>query len=89
VSDEADDPIAKLLAELAPAMFLGNPSGTIAFWEDKIVDAGGDPDEVLAWIRERGGYPDKSFAVSTRSALSPRAQRPTKAFYVVPEDALK
>lgn len=83
------DPIRELLAELPPALFMGNPSGTVAITRDRVVAAGGDADEVLAWVRERGGYPDKSFPVSVRHGLSPKPKAPTKQYYVVPEDALK
>jgi hypothetical protein len=42
-------------------------------------------------VREHGGYPDKSFSVTTRQRqpLSPKQKPPTKRFYVIPEDALK
>ena len=83
------DPIRTLLADLPPAMFMGNPAGTVAIWQEKVVDAGGDPDVVLAWVREHGGYPDKSFPVATRRGLPLRAQPGTKQYYVVPEDALR
>ena len=83
------DPIRELLADLPPALFLGNPSGTVAIMQDKVVDAGGDPDEVLAWVREHGGYPDKSFGVRTRQGFDMRPKAPSKHYYVVPEDALK
>jgi hypothetical protein len=83
------DPIRELLADLPPALFLGNPAGTVAIMQDKVVDAGGDPDEVLAWVREHGGYPDKSFGVRTRQGFDMRPKAPSKHYYVVPEDALK
>jgi hypothetical protein len=83
------DPIKKLLADCTPALFMGNPSGTVAFMEDKIVAAGGDAEEVLAWIREHDGYPDKTFPVNTRHGLSPKPKQSSKRFFVVPEDALK
>lgn len=90
VAKKKKDPIAKLLAGLPPAMFLGNPTGTVAIMQDKIVDAGADADEVLEWVRAHGGYPDKSFGVSSRQAgPSLRPKAPTKIFYVIPEDALK
>ena len=88
VSKKSKDPIATLLAGIAPAMFLGNPAGTVAIMKDKIEDAGGDPDEVLEWVRAHGGYPDKSFGVrSPGPSLRPKA--PTKIYYVVPQDALE
>jgi hypothetical protein len=83
------DPIRTLLAGIPPALFLDNPAGTVAIWRHKVIDAGGDPDEVLAWVREHGGYPDKSFAVSTRKGFSMRVQPDSRQYYVVPEDALK
>jgi hypothetical protein len=68
---------------------LGNPSDTVAIMQDKVIDAGGDPDEVLAWVREHGGYADKSFGVRARQGFDMRPKAPSKHYYVVPEDALK
>ncbi len=83
------DPIRELLADIQPALFLGNPSGTVAIMKDKVVEAGGDPEEVLEWVREHGGYPDKSFGVRTRQGFDMRPKPASKHYYVVPEDALK
>lgn len=83
------DPIHQLLSELPPALFLGNPTGTVAIMQDKVVDAGGDPDEVLEWVRAHGGYPDKTFGVRARQGFDMRPKTPSKHYYVVPEDALK
>lgn len=83
------DPIQKLLSGLAPALFLGNPAGTVAIMQDKVVDAGADPDEVLAWVREHGGYPDRTFGVRARQGFDLRPKAPSKHYYVVPEDALR
>ena len=85
------DPIRKLLAGLPPALFLGNPTGTIAIMESKVVDAGGDPEAVLAWVREHGGYPDRSWATSTRRGRGPtlKPREASKPYYVIPEDALE
>ena len=83
------DPIRKLLADLPPALFLGNPTGTVAIMQDKVVDAGGDPDAVLAWVREHGGYPDKTFGVRARQGFDMRPKASSKHYYVVPEDELK
>lgn len=85
----ANDPIRTLLAGIQPALFLGNPAGTVAIMQDRVVDAGGDPDEVLAWVREHGGFPDKSFPVAQRHGLSPKPKQSTRTFYVIPEDELK
>jgi hypothetical protein len=89
VAKTRKDPIAKLLAGIPPAMFLGNPAGTVAIMQDKIVDAGGDPDEVLAWVRAHGGYPDKSFGVSAAKGFNLRPKAPSKLYYVVPQQALE
>ena len=84
-----NDPIRTLLADLPPALFLGNPTGTVAIMQEKVVNSGGDPDEVLAWVREHGGYPDKTFGVRTRQGFDMRPKASSKHYYVVPEDALK
>ena len=85
------DPIRKLLAGCTPSLFMGNPAGTVVIMEAKVVEAGGDPEEVLAWVREHGGYPDKSFATSTRRGRGPtlKPREAPKPYYVVPEDALR
>jgi hypothetical protein len=83
------DPIRKLLADIPPALFLGNPPDTVAIMEDKVVAAGGDPETVLAWVREHGGYPDKSFGVRTRQGFDMRPKAASKHYYVVPQDALR
>jgi hypothetical protein len=82
------DPIRKLLAGLAPAMFLGNPPGTVAIWQTKVIESGGDPDAVLAWVREQGGYRDKSFPPANRRGRALRDHEDTRRYYVIPESAL-
>ena len=91
MAKKKQDPIRKLLAGVGPAMFMGTPTGTVAIMEQRVIDAGGDPEEVLAWVREHGGYPDKSFSVTSRQRqpLSPKQTPASKRFYVIPEDALK
>ena len=91
VPETKNDPIRRLLAGCAPALFLGNPAGTVAIMQSKVVDAGGDPDEVLGWVREHGGYPDRSWATSTRRGRGPtlKPREASKPYYVIPEDALK
>ena len=90
VARDQDDPIRSLLAGITPALFMGNPAGTVVLMESKVVEAGGDPDEVLEWVRTHGGYPDKSFAVSTRRGRGPtlKPREASKPYYVIPEDAL-
>jgi hypothetical protein len=89
VAKKKADPIRKLLAGLSPALFMGNPAGTVVIMESKVVDAGGDPDEVLQWVRDHGGYPDKSFGVRARQGFDMRPKAASKHYYVIPEDALK
>ena len=90
VGENSDDPVRELLAGLTPALFMGNPAGTVVIMESKVVEAGGHPDEVLEWVREHGGYPDKSFAVSTRRGRGPtlKPREAPKPYYVIPQDAL-
>ena len=83
------DPIKTLLAGLTPALFLGNPSDTVAIMQDKVVDAGGDPEEVLEWVRAHGGYPDKTFGVRARQGFDMRPKAPSKHYYVIPQGALQ
>jgi hypothetical protein len=91
VGKKKSDPIRKLLAGCTPALFMGNPAGTVVIMESKVVEAGGDPDAVLEWVREHGGYPDRSFATSTRRGRGPtlKPREASKPYYVIPEDALK
>ena len=89
MSKNPQDPIKDLLAGIQPALFLGNPTGTVAIMQDKVVAAGGDPDEVLAWVREHGGFPDKSFGVRKSQGFDMRPKAASKHYYVVPEDELK
>ena len=70
-------------------MCIRDSAGTVAIMQDRVVDAGGDPDEVLAWVREHGGFPDKSFPVAQRHGLSPKPKQSSRTFYVIPEDELK
>jgi hypothetical protein len=86
-----DDPIRELLKSLTPSLFMGNPAGTVVIMESKVIDADGDPEEVLEWVRAHGGYPDKSFATSTRRGRGPtlKPREAPKPYYVIPEDELK
>ncbi len=85
-----DDPIRELLASLPKALFMGNPKGTVVVMESKVIEAGGDPEEVLDWVRAHGGYPDKSLATSTRVGRGPtlKPREASKPYYVIPEDEL-
>ena len=88
-TQHTDDPIRKLLADLPPAMYLGNPTGTLAIWESKVVEAGADRDAVLAWVREHGGYLEKSLPSKVRRGKSISAVGSLRQFFVVPEEALR
>jgi len=85
------DPIHKLLAGLTPTLFMGNPPGTVVIMESRVVAAGGDPDEVLEWVREHGGEPGRSMATSARTRRGPtlKPREKSKAYYIIPEDALR
>ncbi len=85
------DPIRKLLAGCTPSLFLGNPPGTVAIMQTKVVEAGGDPDAVLTWVTEHGGERDAMLSTSAqcRRGFGPRPRHLTKTFYVIPEDALR
>lgn len=83
------DPIRKLLNGVAPSMFLGNPPGTVAFLEERIVDRGGDPAEVRAWVEGHGGYHDKTFSIVGARAQDRYHGPVGKLYFVVPEDALR
>ncbi len=91
VATQKADPIRELLAGCTPALFMGNPAGTVVIMESKVVEAGGDPEAVLEWVREHGGYPDKSFATSTRRGRGPtlKPREAPKPYYVIPADVLQ
>ena len=50
MAKKSEDSIRKLLADMPPALFMGNPSGTVAIMQDKVVEAGADPDLSLIHI---------------------------------------
>lgn len=91
VGKKKADPIRTLLASITPSLFMGNPEGTVVIMESKVVEAGGDPDDVLEWVREHGGHQDKSWATSTRRGRGPtlKPREAPKPYYVVPQDALE
>jgi hypothetical protein len=84
-----DDPIRTLLAGIAPAPFIWAPKGHLVIMQSAVEDAGGDPDEVLAWVEARGGELDRTLpVVATRRGVSGVPKPVGKRYYVVPEDAL-
>ena len=49
-----DDTIRNLLSDLPTAPFIWSPPGTVIIMEEKVVEAGGDPDAVAAWVESHG-----------------------------------
>lgn len=89
MTKKTKDPIHKLLCGLPQAMFLGNPPGTIAIWAHKVEEAGGNLEEVHAWVKAHDGSRDKSYSVTTRSGFSVREQPGNKHFFVLPDTVVK
>ncbi len=82
-----DDPIRELLASIEPQPFWA-PQGQTAILEEKVVEAGADPDAVEQWVEAHGGRLDRTVPVGHRSLLwrgvVPDAQR----FFLIPSEAL-
>lgn len=84
-----DDEIRKLLAGLTPAPFIWAPKGNVVIVQSHVEEAGGDPDEVLAWVEARGGNIDRTLPVTATPRGTSAVPKPVgKKYYVVPEDAL-
>jgi hypothetical protein len=84
-----DDPIRTLLAGIEPAPFIWAPKGHLVILQSAVVEAGGDPDEVLAWVEEHGGQLDRTLpVVATRRGVTSIPKPVGKRYYVVPEEAL-
>jgi hypothetical protein len=84
-----DEEIRTLLAGIEPAPFIWAPKGHLVIMQSAVEDAGGDPDEVLAWVEARGGELDRTLpVVATRRGVSGVPKPVGKRYYVVPEDAL-
>jgi hypothetical protein len=84
-----DDPIRTLLAGIDPAPFIWAPKGHVVIMEATVEEAGGDPDEVLAWVEAHGGQLDRTLpVVATRRGVTSIPKPVGKRYYVVPEDAL-
>jgi hypothetical protein len=84
-----DDEIRKLLSELPTAQFIWSPKGTVIIMEEKVLEAGGDPEAVAAWVEAQGGDLDRTLpVVATRRGVSAIPKPKGKRYYVVPESAL-
>ena len=85
-----DDPIRTLLAGIEPAPFIWAPKGHLVILQSAVEEAGGDPDEVLAWVEEHGGQLDRTLpVVATRRGVTSIPKPVGKKYYVVPEEALQ
>jgi hypothetical protein len=85
----SDDPIRDLLAGIPPQPFIWAEKGCVVIMEDKIVEAGADLGEVLAWIESVGGHEDRTIPVAgTRRGTSAIPKPVGRRYYVVPEAAL-
>jgi hypothetical protein len=85
----SDDEIRKLLSELPTAQFIWSPKGTVIIMEEKVLEAGGDPEAVAAWVEAQGGDLDRTLpVVATRRGVSAIPKPKGKRYYVVPESAL-
>jgi hypothetical protein len=83
------DSIRKLLAGIAPQPFIWAPPGNVVLMEDKIVEAGADLAEVLAWVESVGGQEDRTIPVAgTRRGTTAVPKPVGRRYYVVPEAAL-
>ena len=83
------DPIQKLLAGISPAPFIWAPKDHVVIMQEKVVEAGGEPGAVLAWVQERGGQIDRTMPVAnTRRGVTSVPKPKGKPYYVVPRSAL-
>jgi hypothetical protein len=84
-----DDAIRNLLSDLPTAPFIWSPPGTVIIMEEKVVEAGGDPDAVAAWVESHGGDLDRTLpVVATRRGVTAVPKPKGKRYYVVPENEL-
>jgi hypothetical protein len=84
-----DDEIRKLLSDLPTAPFIWSPPGTVIIMEEKVVEAGGDPEAVATWVEAHGGDLDRTLpVVATRRGVTAIPKPKGKRYYVVPEKEL-
>jgi len=85
----SDDPIRNLLAGIPPQPFIWAEKGCVVITEDKIIEAGANLAEVLAWVESVGGHEDRTIPVAgTRRGTSAVPKPVGRRYYVVPEVAL-
>ena len=85
----SDDEIRTLLSGLPTAPFIWSPNGTVIIMEEKVVEAGGDPEAVAAWVEAHGGDLDRTLpVVATRRNVTAIPKPKGKRYYVVPEKEL-
>jgi len=83
------DPIRDLLAGIPPQPFIWAEKGCVVIMEDKIIEAGANLAEVLAWVESVGGHEDRTIPVAgTRRGTSAVPKPVGRRYYVVPEVAL-
>ena len=84
-----DDEIRQLLSDLPTAPFISSGDGTVSIMEEKVVEAGGDPEAVAAWVEAHGGDLDRTLpVVATRRGVTAIPKPKGKRCYVVPEREL-
>lgn len=84
-----DDPIRALLASIDPTPFIWVPKGNIVIMQSAVEEAGGEPDEVTAWVEAHGGELDRTLpVVATRRGVTSVPKPVGKKYYVVPQSAL-
>lgn len=82
-----DDAIRELLGTIAPQPFWA-PKGQTVILEEKVIEAGGDPEAVERWVEAHGGRLDRTVPVGHRSVLSRLAVPDVQRFYLIPDEAL-
>jgi len=84
-----DEQIRKLLSDLPTAPFIWSAEGKVVIMEEKVVEAGGDPFAVAAWVEAHGGDLDRTLpVVATRRGVTAIPKPKGKRYYVVPEKEL-
>ncbi len=84
-----DEEIRALLASVKPTPFIWVPKGNLVIMVSDVEEAGGDHDEVLAWVEAHGGELDRTLpVVATRRGVTSVPKPVGKKYYVVPESAL-